>query len=290
MSSQSLRAQFEGQHQGRPAGQKQQRPRSFIAAVAAQMIAADVLKLRKKLGMMIWALVLALGPLVIYFAVKAAQHASNASKYGPAGGLSGFHDGLRLLALFFGPLAAILIGVEAGAGDAAAGVFRDLVATGRSRLALFAARLPAALLISLLVTAISYAVLMIGTYALASGSPTPDASLALNGLGFSVLAIGVVCAVAVGFGALTTSRPAALTVLIGWQLVASPILAGISSLGSARKLLLSQAIANFSPVALGGGRHGATVAMSLGSALGVLALWLVVFLALGAWRTRTMDA
>ena len=59
--------------------------------------------------------------------------------------------------MFFGPLAAILIGVEAGAGDASAGVFRDLVATGRSRLALFASRVPAALALCWLVVLIGYA-------------------------------------------------------------------------------------------------------------------------------------
>ena len=52
---------------------------------------------------------------------------------------------------------------------------------------------------------------------------------------------------------------------------------------------MSQAIAHFSPVHVGEGGHGATVTMSAGMALLVL-LWLVVFLALGAWRTRTMDA
>jgi len=32
------------------------------------------------------------------------------------------------------------------------------------------------------------------------------------------------------------------------------------------------------------------VTMSLGIALLVVAAWLLVFMALGAWRTRTMDA
>jgi hypothetical protein len=45
-------------------------------------------------------------------------------------------DALRLVGAIFGPLAAILIGAEAGAGDVAVGVFRDLVATGRSWLVL----------------------------------------------------------------------------------------------------------------------------------------------------------
>src|SRR5579863_2501379 len=121
-------------------------PRESVVAVARQMFAMDFLKLRKKRSTLIWALVLALAPIVIMFAVKAIQHASDPASHGPAGGLDSFHDGLRLLGgLFFGPLVAILIGVEAGTGDASAGVFRDLVVTGRSRLVLFASRLPAAL-------------------------------------------------------------------------------------------------------------------------------------------------
>jgi len=99
--------------------------------VALQMFGADLLKLREKRGTLIWALVLALAPVVVFFAVKAVQHSSNAVKYQPAGGIVGYRDGLRAIAIFFGPLAAILIGVEAGAGDVSAGVFRDLVVTGR---------------------------------------------------------------------------------------------------------------------------------------------------------------
>lgn len=258
-------------------------------AVPAQMVGADFLKLRKRRGTVIWSLVLALAPLLIFFIVRAAQHSSNPSAHEPAGGMEGYRDSLRLVAMFFGPLAAVLIGSDGGAGDIAAGVFRDLVVTGRSRVALFASRVPAALALCWLVIIAAFAVAVAGTYIFADGRPTPGATLIGNGLGFSLLATGVVCAVAVGFASLTASRPAALTVLIGWQLVASPILASISSLGSSRRALLSQAIAHFSPVSLGGGR-GATVSMSLGLALLVLAAWLGAFLALGAWRTATIDA
>ena len=258
------------------------------ATVAAQMSSADFLKLRKKRGMLAWALVLALAPILIYFIVRVAQHSSNSVKYAPAGGIEGFTDGIRILASFFGPLAAILIGVEAGAGDVAAGVFRDLVVTGRSRLALFASRVPAALAVTWIVIAAGYALLLIGTYAFASNEPTPSAALVFNGLGFALLTTGVISVVACGFAALTGSRPAALTVLIGFQLVASPILSGIESLGSSRKALLADALSHFSPVHLGDRQQ--SVAMSQGLAIVVIAAWLVVFLVLGAWRTQKMDA
>jgi ABC-type transport system involved in multi-copper enzyme maturation permease subunit len=259
-----------------------------MTAIALRMVDADVLKLRKKRGTLAWALVLALAPVVILFAVKAIQHSSNPAKYGPAGGTAGFTDGVRLLAAFFGPLAAILVGVEAGVGDSAAGVFRDLVVTGRSRLALFASRIPAALAICWSVVIVGYLLVLLGTYAFAGNLATPDGALILNGLGFTLLATGVVCVVAVGLAALTNSKPAAITALIGWQLVASPLIANISSLGSARDGVLSQALVHFSPVRFGS--RADSVAMSGGVALVVLVAWLVVFLALGAWRTRTMDA
>ncbi len=262
------------------------------ATIAAQLTGADFLKLRKRRGTLIWSLVLAVGPLLIFFIVRAAQHSSNPGAHPPAGGINGYTDALRLVAVFFGPLAAILIGTDAGAGDAASGVFRDLVVTGRSRVALFASRVPAAIALCWLVIVPAYGLALIGTFAFAGGTPTPDAALILNGLGFTLLSTGVICAVAVGFASLTASRPAALTVLIGWQLVASPILTNISSLGSSRELVLREAIAHFSPVSLGdhGGRGGSVVTMGLGTALIVMVGWLAVFLALGGWRTRTMDA
>jgi ABC-type transport system involved in multi-copper enzyme maturation permease subunit len=259
-----------------------------MSTIALRMFNADMLKVRKRLGTMIWACVLAIGPVLIFLTVKAIQHSSNPIKYEPAGGTPGFSDGLRVLALFFAPLAAILIGVEAGTGDASAGVFRDLVVTGRSRLALFASRVPAALALTWTVTLGAFLLLVAGVYLFASKLPTPDGALLLNGLGFTLLATGVVCVVAVGFAALTTSKPASITALIGWQLVASPLISQISSLGSARDGLLSQAIAHFSPVHVGD--RGGAVTMSQGTGLLVLIAWLAIFLALGAWRTRTMDA
>ncbi len=261
-----------------------------MTAIALRMTGADVLKLRKKRGTLAWVLVLALVPVILLFVVRALLHSSTPLKDGPAGGIEGFTDGLRLLCLFFGPLAAVLVGVEAGTGDASAGVFRDLVVTGRSRVALFASRVPAALAVCWSVMLTGYVLVLLGTFLFASNLPTPDGALILNGLGFMLLATGVVCVVAVGFASLTISKPASITALIGWQLVASPLLAQISSLGSAREGLLSQGLAHFSPVAAGGGGHGAAVSLSQGTAVLVVILWLAVFLALGAWRTRTMDA
>jgi ABC-type transport system involved in multi-copper enzyme maturation permease subunit len=259
-----------------------------MTAIALRMFDADLLKLRKKRGTLVWVCVLALVPVVILYTVKALQHSSAPLQHGPAGGTPGFTDGLRLLCLFFGPLGAVLVGVEAGTGDESAGVFRDLVVTGRSRLALFASRIPAALAVCWTVMIVGYGLVLLGAFAFAASLPTPDAALVLNGFAFTLLATGVMCVVAVGFASLTNSKPASVTALIGWQLVASPLIANISSLGKARDAVLSQALVHFTPVHIGD--RGASVVMSQGTALFVLVAWLAVFLALGAWRTRTMDA
>src|SRR5271166_4930123 len=130
-----------------------------MTAIALRMTGADFLKLRKKRSTVTWALVLALVPIVIFYTVNVVEHASNSS-HEAAGGIGSFRIGLRLLGgLFFGPLVAILIGVEAGTTDVADGVFRDLVVTGRSRLALFATRVPAALLLCWTVITAAYALI-----------------------------------------------------------------------------------------------------------------------------------
>jgi ABC-type transport system involved in multi-copper enzyme maturation permease subunit len=259
------------------------------ATIAAQMFGADFLKLRKKRSIVIWALVLALLPVIVFYAVNAAEHASNAS-HEAAGGIESFHTGVRLLGgLFFGPLVAILIGVEAGTTDSADGVLRDLIVTGRSRLALFASRVPAALALCWAIVTTSYALILIGTFAFADGLPTPNGSMVLEGWGFVLLATGVLCAVAVGFSSLIDSRPGAIIALIAWQVIASPLISSISSLGGGRHFVLSQAIAHFGPAGVKDA-HGTEVVMAGGTAALVLVLWLVVFLGLGAWRSRTMDA
>jgi hypothetical protein len=261
-----------------------------MTAIAVRMVGVDVLKLRKKRSTLIWALFLALMPLLIFFVVNAIQHASDPSRHGPAGGVENFHTGLRLLGgLLFGPLVAILIGVEAGTNDASAGVFRELVVTGRSRLALFASRVPAALALCWSIIVGAYAVVLLGTFVFAGSEPTPGGAVILNGLGFLLLATGVLCVVAVGFSSLVISKPGAIIALIAWQIVATPLVSSIKSLGSGRDFVLYVALAHFSPIKLDGGR-GTEISVAAGTAAAVIVLWLAVFLALGAWRTRTMDA
>jgi hypothetical protein len=255
--------------------------------VARQMIGADLLRLRKKRGFIALVLLVVLAPVVIATGYNVIEHASNPAAHGPAGGLHNFTRLLEMLGLFMGPVAAILVGAEAGAGDLAAGVFRDNVLTGRSRMALFLARVPAALAVTLTVTAIGFAIGLAATFAFAGGLPTPDLSLIVQSAAWLALANSAVCVVAVGLGSLTGSRPDTITALIGWQLVLSPLLLQATSLGSIRNGLLSGVLQFLRPGPAG---DGPVITMSVGVAVLMLAIWLAVIPSLGAWRTRTRDA
>jgi hypothetical protein len=256
------------------------------ASVATRMIGAELLKLRRNRGVMGFALFLTVGIVILYFGITEIEHSSNPLSNQPAGGIRGFRDGLRAIGLFFGMLATILIGSEAGTTDRASGVFRDLVVTGRSRLALFAVRLPAAVILSLALSAIAYALTLIGTFAFADGTPTPDLTLIAQGAGWIVLADVVIGTLAVGIGSLTGSRAVTLTAVIGWQAIATNILLNVTFLGSARDALLTPALSQISPVPIDRGG----VAMATGVAVVVLICWFAIPTLIGAWRTQTADA
>jgi preprotein translocase subunit SecG len=255
--------------------------------LARQMIWADLLRLRKKRGFMALVLAVVLVPLVMWTGYQLVEHASNPAQYGPAGGLERFARMLDVLGVFMGPVAAVLIGAEAGAGDLAAGVFRDNVLTGRSRMALFLARIPAALAVTFAVTALGLAFSLAIAFAFAGGQPTPGLSLILESAAWLALANGVVCVIATGVASLTGSRPGTITALIGWELVLSPLMIQATSLGSLRNGLLDGVVLFLKP---GPDTGAPVITMSVAVAIVVCALWAAVLPALGAWRMRTRDA
>ena len=79
------------------------------------------------------------------------------------------------MGLYFGSFAAILIGAEAGTVDLTAGVFRDLVATGRSRTALFLTRIPAAIAVAMVFTLGGFLLTVAAAFAFHGPTPAPGA-------------------------------------------------------------------------------------------------------------------
>ncbi|MGB8197077.1 MAG: hypothetical protein WCF25_08745 [Acidimicrobiales bacterium] len=111
------------------------------------MIMTRFMELRKRRGLMIAVLAVNIGLPVLFLLVRAIAHVVAPHSYGPAGGYSIFEDLNATLIYVFGFIVAATLGCTAGSVDLSEGMFRHLVVTGRSRLALYFARIPAGLMI-----------------------------------------------------------------------------------------------------------------------------------------------
>jgi hypothetical protein len=253
---------------------------------ARDMVAAELLKLRKRRGLFWWSLVLTVGAQLVLWTVLEIVHLVNGAHHGPPGGDDGFSGAMQLLGAL-GILAATLVGTTAGAGDVSAGVFRDQVSTGRSRVALFAVRVPGAVLFLLPMLVAGYAIVAAASYGLAGGLPTPSAGVAVRfGLWLRCATL-LPLIMAIGFAALIRSRGIAIGVLLGWGFAIAPLVASISLLGVVREGVSAAAVDRLRPLT-GSDEH--LVAMSIAAAVIVIAAWAVAFLLAGAWRTSTQDA
>jgi len=253
-----------------------------------QMVGAELLRLRRRRGIMGIAAFFTVGVTVIFFGISEIQHLADPNRYGPAGAITDFNRATVVLSIFFGALSAILVGTEAGAADVASGVFRDVVVTGRERLWLFAVRVPAALIVTMALCLAALGLSLAAAYGFAGGLPAPSASYAIDSVLWVCGAEALLCVIAVGLGSLTGSRATSLTTLIGWQVIAGRLLAMISFLGSARDVIPNVALGALKPGDQLPDTNGVT--MSAGAAVVVLAIWLVAWTCAGAWRTRTRDA
>jgi hypothetical protein len=252
-----------------------------------RLVNAELLKLRKRRGLVLMTFALTVLPMLVAYTVLFALHAAEPTKHGPAGGLENFSGSTYLLTQL-GVVAAILIGATAGAGDLRAGVFRELVVTGRSRLALFAARLPAGLGLAVAAVWAGFAVTALGATILAGSLEAPGVGLLVESATWVAIIVGLALVLALGVSSAIGSRGTTIGVLVGWQLVLMPFLLQLGTLGSLRELLPGAATERLAPSALFDGSP--TVPMSVSLAIAVLAAWTLVPLAVGAWRTWSRDA
>jgi hypothetical protein len=244
-----------------------------------RLIRAEILKLRRRTGMVVVCTVLTVIAVALFYAVLAGLHLADAGR-SPAGGVEHFKDVVAILAMA-GSVAGVIVGATAGAADIEAGVFRDLVATGRSRFALFFARVPGAWAIVLPVLALAVA-LAAGLATILDGtSPAPTGG-EITSAAIEVLTAGALtAAVCVGLAALTGSRGTVIGVALAFQLGVSPLLAQVGPLGDARFGIPQVAIAR-----LGGADD---LELAVATAIAILLAWATVALAAGAWRSATQE-
>jgi hypothetical protein len=111
------------------------------------MIMTRFMELRKRRGLMIALVAVNIGVPTIFLLVRLIAHAVDPHSYGPAGGSGIFNPLVTGVMYIFGFIVAATLGCTAGAVDLSDGMFRHLVVTGRSRVAIYFARIPAGLMI-----------------------------------------------------------------------------------------------------------------------------------------------
>ncbi len=116
------------------------------------------MELRTRRGLMIALIVVNIGVPTIFLTVRLLAHAIDPHSYGPAGGYDIFNSLVVGILFIFGFIVAATLGCTAGSVDLTEGVFRHLVITGRSRVALYFARIPAGLAILVPLVAAGFAI------------------------------------------------------------------------------------------------------------------------------------
>ena len=251
-----------------------------------RLINAELLRIRRNRALVIWAFILTTGAVTAFYLIAQGFHWNDSVHNGPAGGAENLRHPLMIISIV-GGVAAAIVGTSVGVSDLSSGVFRDLVVTGKSRMALFAARVPGMLAFWIPLVLTAFVVAVAFNFAFAGNLATPGATTIVKD-GLWVLMVDCIALItAMGVSSLIGSRGISIGVLLAWQLAVTPLVLNISQLGVTRELLLTAAAARVQPF-VGGDRN--QLSMSLAAAILVLGAWVAVPLLVGGWRTVTREA
>ncbi len=138
-----------------PEPSRRRAPRTSAWLPTWDLIITKNLEIRGRRGLMITLVVLILVPTILFYGLRLLFHAVDPHGYALAGSPGFFSQSTNLVAEF-GFIAAAALGAAAGTTDLSDGMFRHLVITGRSRLALYLARIPAGLAILIPMVALAF--------------------------------------------------------------------------------------------------------------------------------------
>lgn len=262
---------------------------SYALSPSRNLVSADLLKLRKRRGLVAVASLLTVGATVVTFAVMELMHVANPAKHGAAGGIVNLGH-TAFLAALLGAVVATIVASSAAVGDLDAGVYRDLVVTGRSRLSLYLSRIPAGFLFLLPFVAAGYALTAGASVAFAGSKPVPGLGLLVTTGLWVLVEVAFYYLLAFGVACLVGSRAYTIGIVLAWRLALTPILAAISALGVVREFVPGVGLQDLAPTAFGDAvRQGPLVGMTSAAIATVLVVWTVAALVAGAWRDTTRD-
>jgi hypothetical protein len=266
------------------------------------LISAKVLELRKRRTLVTVTVAFTIALPVIFYGIRLIYHLADPARFAPAGAPNAFAN-VGSLMDEFGFIVAVTFGATAGTDDLTDGMFRHLVITGRSRLALYLARIPAGLSILLSLAAAGFTVACLVTAFLGSPHAASAASVSAgdmvrSGLWLELdLLIGFT--VGLGLGSLMGQRTVPVILLIVLEIIITPVLADHPLLYflNGERLVVGVAMDQLKPAALAGGTHIGPAPgvphlppMPTWAMITVIAGWIIGWSAIGAWKMATRDA
>ena len=180
---------------------------------------ADLLKLRRRRGLFWTTAGLIVGPMVIAYGILAILHAVNPDHHGPAGGIENLGHGMSVLVLRRQHRRDHRREPAPVRTTSASGVFRELVVTGRSRLALFGARIPGGLAFVLSFAAVAYAHRGRGLRRCERRSSRPSHRLIVESGLWVFAELAFYSCSRVGLASLIGSRAYTIGILLAWRTV-----------------------------------------------------------------------
>jgi hypothetical protein len=254
-----------------------------------RLVSAEFLKLRRRTGIVLMALGLTVVPALIMLAVTGGGDFQT-------GGMRSYADQIGVVAMLV-VICGVLVGATLGTADVTSGVFRDLVVTGRSRLDLYAARVPAGLALVLLAAALGFGLVAATAFLSAwsvpatpfeFGTVAPTTGVLVDSALWLALVGGVSFGLAFGASAVIGSSGPSIAILLGLWLVVTPLLQSFDPDGWLFDVLVFAGLDRMVPSGIEVGDEVAQ--MSLAAGIAVLVAWTVIPLLTGAWRTMTRDA
>jgi hypothetical protein len=267
------------------------------------LIGAKLLELRRRRALVIVTAAFTVGVPVIFYAIRELYHLGDPARYAPAGAPNAFATAVIVMAEF-GLIAATALGATAATADLTDGMFRHLVITGRSRLALYLARIPAGLAVLLSLAAAGFTLTCLVTAFLgsphAAGAATVSAGdMVRSGLWLELyLFIGFT--LGLGLGSLMGQRTVPIIVLIVLEIIITPVLAdhSLPYFLNGERLIVGVAMDQLKPAVLAAGTQvgpgsGGVLylpPMPTWAMITVIAGWIIIWSAIGAWKMVTRDA
>ena len=267
------------------------------------LISAKFLELRKRTVLMAVTVAFTVALPVIFYTIRLLFHLGNPVRYAPAGAPDAFATAGTLIDEF-GFIVAVALGATAGTADLTDGMFRHLVITGRSRLALYLARIPAGLSILLSLAAAGFTVACLATAFLnspqAADAVTPSPS-AMAGAGLWLeLDLIIAFTVGLGLGSLMGQRTVPVILLTVLDIIITPALAThvLPYFLDGERLVVGVAMDQLKPAALAGGTRigpsggstGLIPPMPTWAMITVIVGWIIGWSVIGAWKMTTRDA